>query len=176
MSAIAFPAPDAGILARRDAIISGLAKLVAADALITSEDERRPYETDALTAYRRMPLAVVLPSTTREVAAVLRYCSEQGVPVVPRGAGTSLAGGAIPQEDAVVIGVSKMNRILAIDYANRVAKVLRARPVLPARLLDRRQYRDELGRRPLPEIRRHHQQRAWGHPGHAGWEHRRDRR
>ena len=123
MSAIAFPAPDAGILARRDAIISGLAKLVAPDALITSEDERRPYETDALTAYRRMPLAVVLPSTTQEVAAVLRYCSEQGVPVVPRGAGTSLAGGAIPQEDAVVIGVSKMNRILEIDYANRVAKV-----------------------------------------------------
>lgn len=70
-----------------------------------------------------MPLAVVLPSTTQEVAAVLRYCREEGVPVVPRGSGTSLAGGAIPQEDAVVIGVSKMNRILAIDYANRVAQV-----------------------------------------------------
>ena len=123
MSAIAFPAPDAGILARRHTILAGLGRLVAPDALITSEDERRPYETDALTAYRRMPLAVVLPSTTREVAAVLRYCAEQGVPVVPRGAGTSLAGGAIPQEDAVVIGVSKMNRILEIDYANRVAKV-----------------------------------------------------
>jgi glycolate oxidase len=123
MSAIAFPVPDAGILARRDAIISGLSRLVAPEALITSADERRPYETDALTAYRRLPLAVVLPSTTQEVAAVLRYCSEQGVPVIPRGAGTSLAGGAIPQEDAVVIGVSKMNRILEIDYANRVAKV-----------------------------------------------------
>ncbi len=123
MSAIAFPAPDKSILARRDAIIAGLAPLVAPDALITAEDERRPYETDALTAYRRLPLAVVLPSTTQEVAAVLAYCSAQGVPVIPRGAGTSLCGGAIPQEDAVVIGVSKMNRVLSIDYADRVAKV-----------------------------------------------------
>lgn len=123
MSAIAFPIPRADILARRDEIIAGLKPLVAPDALITSDDERRPYETDALTAYRRMPLAVVLPSTTQEVAAVLSYCREQGVPVVPRGAGTSLAGGAIPQEDAIVIGVSKMNRILEIDYANRVARV-----------------------------------------------------
>ena len=123
MSAIAFPVPDAGILARRESIIAGLAGLVAPQALITSDDERRPYETDALTAYRRMPLAVVLPSTTQEVAAVLSYCREQGVPVIPRGSGTSLAGGAIPQEDAIVIGVSKMNRILEIDYANRVARV-----------------------------------------------------
>lgn len=123
MSAIAFPIPDQSILARRDAIIGGLARLVPAEALITAEDERRPYETDALTAYRRLPLAVVLPSTTAEVAAVLKFCGEQGVPVVPRGAGTSLAGGAIPQEDAVVIGVSKMNRILQIDYANRTATV-----------------------------------------------------
>ena len=123
MSAIAFPIPDQSILARREEIVSGLARLVAPAALITAEDERRPYETDALTAYRRLPLAVVLPSTTAEVAAVLKFCGEQGVPVVPRGAGTSLAGGAIPQEDAVVIGVSKMNRILQIDYANRTAKV-----------------------------------------------------
>ena len=93
MSAIAFPAPDAGILARRESIVAGLARLVPPQALITSDDERRPYETDALTAYRRLPLAVVLPSTTQEVAAVLRYCLEQGVPVVPRGSGTSLSGG-----------------------------------------------------------------------------------
>ena len=78
MSAIAFPLPDPGILARREEIVAGLAQLVAADALITAEDERRPYETDALTAYRRLPLAVVLPSTTQEVAAVLRFCGEQG--------------------------------------------------------------------------------------------------
>jgi glycolate oxidase len=123
MTGIAFPQPDGRILQRRDSIIQGLARLVPPEALITSEDERRPYETDAFTAYRRLPLAVVLPGTTAEVSAVLRFCSEQGVPVVPRGAGTSLAGGAIPQEDAVVIGVSRMNRILELDYANRTARV-----------------------------------------------------
>jgi glycolate oxidase len=123
MTAIAFPAPDAGILGRRDLILAGLARLVPPECLIMSEDERRAFETDAFTAYRRMPLAVVLPRTTAEVAAVLAYCHAEGVPVVPRGAGTSLCGGAIPQEDAVVIGVSKMNRILEIDYANRLARV-----------------------------------------------------
>ncbi len=123
MTAIAFPAPDAGIIARRPQIIEGLARLVAPEALITAEDEMRPYEADALTAFRKMPLAVVLPSTTEEVSAVLAFCSQAGVPVVPRGAGTSLVGGSTPQEDAVVIGVAKMNRILAIDYANRTARV-----------------------------------------------------
>jgi glycolate oxidase len=123
MSAIAFPAPDASIIARRPAILAGLAALVAPEALITHEDELRPYESDALTAFRKVPLAVVLPSTTEEVSAVLKFCSEAGVPVVPRGSGTSLVGGATPQEDAVVIGVSKMNRIIEIDYANRTAKV-----------------------------------------------------
>ncbi len=123
MTAIAFPAPDAGIIARRPQIIEGLARLVAPEALITAEDEMRPYEADALTAFRKMPLAVVLPSTTEEVSAVLAFCSQAGVPVVPRGAGTSLVGGSTPQEDAVVIGVAKMNRILEIDYANRTARV-----------------------------------------------------
>ncbi|MBY0297940.1 MAG: FAD-binding protein [Methylobacterium sp.] len=120
---IAFPSPDPDILARRDAIIAGLAPLVAPEALVTSEDERRAFETDGLTAYRKMPLAVVLPSTTEEVAAVMRYCHRQGVRVVPRGAGTSLAGGAIAQEDAVILGVAKMNQVLALDFANRTARV-----------------------------------------------------
>ena len=123
MSQIAFPVPDARILARRGEIIAGLAALIPADCLITSEDERRAFETDALTAYRRMPLAVTLPRNTAEVSAILRYCHEQGVNVVARGAGTSLAGGAIPQEDAVVVGVSKLNRILELNYADRTARV-----------------------------------------------------
>ena len=123
MNAIAFPRPDAGITGRRDIILADLSRLVPFDALITSENERRAFETDGLTAYRRMPLAVVLPRTTAEVSAVLRYCHENGVNVVPRGAGTSLCGGAIPQEDAVVIGLGKMNAILALDYANRTARV-----------------------------------------------------
>src|SRR5918997_1071318 len=120
---IRFPTPDARILARRDAIIEGLRPLVATEALIVSEDERRAFETDALTAYRKMPLAVVLPSTTEEVSAVLKFCHANSVKVVARGAGTSLAGGAIPQEDAIVLGVAKMNRVLEVDFANRTARV-----------------------------------------------------
>lgn len=123
MTTIAFPTPDPEILARRDAIWADLAKLVSADGLITSEDERRAFETDALAAYRQVPLAVVLPSSTEEVAAVLSYCNREGIKVIPRGAGTSLAGGAIPQPDAVVIGVSRMRRVIDIDYANRTARV-----------------------------------------------------
>jgi glycolate oxidase len=123
MNAIAFPIPSADILARREFILTGLAALLPKGSLVTSEDERRAFETDAFTAYRRVPLAVALPTTTAEVSAVLAFCHQNGVPVVPRGAGTSLAGGAIPQEDAVVIGLSKMNRILEIDYPNRLARV-----------------------------------------------------
>ncbi|RFB79704.1 FAD-binding oxidoreductase [Methylovirgula sp. 4M-Z18] len=123
MTAIAFPAPDATILARRGEIIAGLTQLVPAECLVTSDIEMRVFETDALTAYRRMPLAVVLPRNTQEVSAILRYCNDLHVPVIPRGAGTSLSGGAIPQEDAVVIGVAKMNRILEVDTFNRFIRV-----------------------------------------------------
>ncbi|HKH96366.1 MAG TPA: FAD-binding protein, partial [Beijerinckiaceae bacterium] len=96
---IPFPIPDAAVIARRDEIVRGLSGLVAPEALIVAEDERRAFETDGLTAYRRMPLAVVLPSTTAEVSAIMRYCHENRLKVVARGAGTSLAGGAIAQED-----------------------------------------------------------------------------
>ncbi|GGA41851.1 FAD-binding oxidoreductase [Pelagibacterium lentulum] len=123
MTAIAFAQPDAAILARRDAIVAGLAALVPSDVLITNPDECRAYETDAFTAYRRMPMAVLLPRSTQEVAAIMAFCQEQGVNVVARGAGTSLAGGAIPQEDAVVIGVSRLNRVLEFDRPNRTLKV-----------------------------------------------------
>src|SRR5215208_3153700 len=120
---IAFPKPDEAVIARRDQILTGLAQLVAPEALVTSEDERRAFETDALTAYRKMPLAVVLPSTTEEVSAVLRFCHQHGVKVVPRGAGTSLCGGAIAQEDAIILGVSKMNRVLEVDFESRTVRV-----------------------------------------------------
>ena len=93
------------------------------ECLVVSEDERRAFETDALTAYRRLPLAVVLPRSTEETSKVMAYLHQEGVKVVPRGAGTSLSGGAIPQEDAVVIGVSKMSKILEVDYADRIARV-----------------------------------------------------
>jgi glycolate oxidase len=123
MTDIAFPVPDAAILARREAIVAGLRAILPADCVVERLDERRAFETDALTAYRQVPLAVVLPRTTEEVAAVLRFLHGEGVPVIPRGAGTSLSGGSIPQEDAVVVCVAKMSHILDIDYANRTARV-----------------------------------------------------
>src|SRR5947209_16692529 len=123
MSAIAFPDLDRSILSRRDEIIAGLSALLPRECLVTSDDERRAFETDALTAYRKLPLAVALPRTTEEASAVMRYCFEHGVKVVARGAGTSLSGGAIPQEDAIVLCVAKMTRILSVDYANRTMRV-----------------------------------------------------
>ena len=123
MSRVVLPEPDRAIIARRDSIVADLRRLVGAEAIIADEVGRRAYETDALTAYRQLPLAVVLPGTTEEVARVLRYCHQWGIKVVARGAGTSLSGGALPAEDAVVIAVSRMHRVLDIDYVNRVARV-----------------------------------------------------
>jgi len=87
--------------------------------VIVDEDALRAYECDALSAYRQPPLIVVLPSTTEQVSTVLRYCHENGVKIVPRGAGTSLSGGALPLADAVTLGLGKFNRILDIDISNR---------------------------------------------------------
>ena len=123
MSMIAMPIPDRGVLARRDAIVTDLARLVSPGGLIADVDGRRAFETDGLTAYRCMPLAVVLPRTTEEVSRLLAYCHANKIKVVPRGAGTSLCGGALPAEDALVIGVSKMNKVLAVDVLNRTARV-----------------------------------------------------
>lgn len=117
------PPTDAAVLARRAAIIEGLRALVPGEGVIVEPRELRAYETDGLTAYRQIPLAVVLPSTTAEVAAVLRYCRDEKVKVVPRGAGTSLSGGALPLADGIVLGLGKFNRILEIDVANRCAVV-----------------------------------------------------
>ena len=117
------PAPNAAILARKAAICAKLAAVLPPDALISDPNETRAYECDALTAYRCAPLAAVLPRTTAEVAAVLRICHAEGVPVVPRGSGTSLAGGALPTADSVILGVSRMNAVLETDYDNRFIRV-----------------------------------------------------
>jgi glycolate oxidase len=113
------PAPDAAIIARRDEIAAALRQIVPGEGVIVSEPERRAFESDGLTAYRQPPLVVVLPSTVAEVSAVLRYCGDEGIKVVPRGAGTSLSGGALPLADGVLLGMAKFNRILDIDYGNR---------------------------------------------------------
>jgi glycolate oxidase len=113
------PTPDAAVLQRRAEIIEVLRQIVPGEGVIVSEPERRAYESDGLTAYRQLPFVVVLPSRVEEVAAVLRYCKEIGVKVVPRGAGTSLSGGALPLADGVLLGMAKFNRIIEIDYDNR---------------------------------------------------------
>jgi glycolate oxidase len=120
---LALPVPDRSVVRQRDSIVADLCRLVPADTIISDEDGRRAYETDALTAYRRLPLAVALPSSTEEVSRLLRYCHLNDIKVVARGAGTSLSGGALPAEDALVIGVSRMSRVLEVDAANRTARV-----------------------------------------------------
>ena len=117
------PAPKADVMARRDEIVAALAQLVPPTGLIHEALRLKPYETDGLPAYRQTPLAVVLPETTEQVAAVLKYCSQAGIRVIPRGAGTSLSGGALPMADSVVVGLMRMNHILDIDYADRAATV-----------------------------------------------------
>jgi glycolate oxidase len=121
--ALALPEPDRVVMRQRAAIVADLSKLVPPGTIIADEEGRRAYETDALTAYRRLPLAVALPHSTAEVSSLLRYCHANGVKVVARGAGTSLSGGALPAEDALVIGVSRMGRVLDIDTLNRTARV-----------------------------------------------------
>ncbi|WP_313527761.1 FAD-linked oxidase C-terminal domain-containing protein [Shinella sp.] len=123
MDQIGFLEPRPSVLSRRREIVADLIDLLPEGCLVHEPRELVPFETDAFVSYRRLPLAVALPETTQQVAAVLKYCHRYGVPVVPRGAGTSLSGGAIPQEDAVVIGLSKMARILDVDFANRTATV-----------------------------------------------------
>ena len=117
------PEPDADVLARRDRIVAALRALVPGEGVIAGEREMRPYESDGLTAYRQLPMVVVLPETTAQVSAVLRYCHDNGIKVVPRGAGTSLSGGALPLGDGVLLGMAKFNRICPIDYDNRLAVV-----------------------------------------------------
>ncbi len=100
-----------------------LVDIVGADALIADSSALRAYENDGLTAYRQPPALVALPASTAELSAVLACCHEMGVKVVPRGAGTSLSGGALPVADGIVVGLARFNRILDVDLENRCATV-----------------------------------------------------
>jgi glycolate oxidase len=117
------PAPNPAIIAKKARVVARLQAVLPAGAVIDDPAETRAYECDALTAYRCPPLAAVLPASTAEVAAVLRVCHEEGVPVVPRGSGTSLAGGALPTADCVILGVARMNGVIETDYENRFIRV-----------------------------------------------------
>ncbi len=120
---VLMPLFDEAVLARRGDIVVALRNIVPGEGVIASDEAMRPYESDGLTAYRQLPMVVVLPETTAQVAAVLAYCQREGVKVVPRGAGTSLSGGALPLGDGVLLGMAKFNRIREIDFDNRVAVV-----------------------------------------------------
>ncbi|WP_224823841.1 FAD-linked oxidase C-terminal domain-containing protein [Cognatishimia sp. MH4019] len=117
------PAPNATILSKKAKIVERLQSVLPKDAVIHDEAETRAYECDGLSAYKCPPLAAVLPSSTEEVSAILKICHEEGVPVVPRGSGTSLAGGALPTADSIILGVARLNDVIETDYENRVIKV-----------------------------------------------------
>ena len=120
--ALKMPEADQAVLARRGEIAAAL-KLIVPDGVIDDRDSLRVYESDGLTAYRQPPMLAVLPRTTDQVSQILRWCHAQGVKVVPRGSGTSLSGGALPLADAVLLGMARFNRVLEIDYADRLAVV-----------------------------------------------------
>src|ERR1700686_5641523 len=103
---VTMPVPDAQVLARRTAIVRALRAIVPGEGVIAAEQGMRPYESDGLTAYRQLPMVVVLPETTEQVSAILGFCHREGIKVVPRGAGTSLSGGALPLGDAVLLGLA----------------------------------------------------------------------
>lgn len=123
MSGLVMPKPDEVTMSRRAAIVAALQAIVPGEGVVDATNEMRVFESDALTAYRQLPLVVVLPQTVAQVSRVLKYCHEHNVKVVPRGSGTSLSGGALPLEDAVLLVMSRFNRILEIDYPNRAAVV-----------------------------------------------------
>jgi len=117
------PEPNPAILTRKADLVARLREVLPAEAVIDDVAETRAYECDALTAYKCPPMAVILPGSTEEVSRALAICHEMGVPVVPRGSGTSLAGGALPTADSVILGVARMAEVIETDYANRVIRV-----------------------------------------------------
>ncbi len=121
--AMKMPAPDPTLIARKAEIVRALSQIVPGEGVVSEPSDLVPFESDGLSAYRQAPIAVVLPDTTDQVARILAWCQTNGVKVVPRGAGTSLSGGALPLADSVVVGLSKFNRVLEVDYANRCAVV-----------------------------------------------------
>ncbi|OKL42435.1 FAD-linked oxidase C-terminal domain-containing protein [Pseudovibrio exalbescens] len=123
MSGIAMPKPSQELLRNKAQIVKDLQRIISGEGVICEEIELRPYETDALTAYRQIPLAVVLPETVEQVSQILKYCYANEVKVVPRGAGTSLSGGALPLADSVLMSMMKFNQILDIDLPNRAVVV-----------------------------------------------------
>jgi glycolate oxidase len=120
---VKMPELDPQVLAARDSVVRALRAIVPGEGVIAGEHDMRPYESDGLTAYRQLPMVVVLPDSTEQVSRVLSYCYAHNIRVVPRGAGTSLSGGALPLADGVLLGMAKFSRVREIDFDNRVAVV-----------------------------------------------------
>ena len=119
MTGLLMPAPDAATLSRRAEIVADMRIIVPGEGVVDNATAMRAFETDGLTAYRQLPMVVVLPETVAQVSRILKYCSERGIRVVPRGSGTSLSGGALPLQDAVLLVMSRFNRILEVNFPNR---------------------------------------------------------
>lgn len=119
MAGLVMPKADEATMARRAEIVAAMRDIVPGEGVVETVNQMRAFETDALTAYRQLPLVVVLPETVDQVSRILKYCNDNGVRVVPRGSGTSLSGGSLPLADAVLLVMSRFNRILEIDYPNR---------------------------------------------------------
>ncbi|QPC86831.1 FAD-binding protein [Mesorhizobium sp. NBSH29] len=119
MSGLIMPPPDQQTLARRAEIVADMRQIVPGEGVVDAVNSMRAFESDGLTAYRQLPLVVVLPETTAQVSRILTYCNQRGIKIVPRGSGTSLSGGALPLEDAVLLVMSRFNRVLDIDFDNR---------------------------------------------------------
>ncbi len=119
MTNLQMPKVEQSILSMKDKIVSDFENILESKNILFDDDEIRPYETDALAAYKQKPLIVVLPETVEQVSKILKYCNENKIKVVPRGAGTGLSGGSLPLADCVLLGMGKFNKILEIDYKNK---------------------------------------------------------
>jgi glycolate oxidase len=119
MSNIALPEIDQSTIDKKEYIFKKLKKITSSENILSHESEIKPYETDALAAYKQKPMGVVLPENTEEVSNILKFCYKENIKVIPRGAGTGLSGGALPLQDAILIVLTKFNKILEIDFNNK---------------------------------------------------------
>ena len=120
MSNLVMPKIDRKLITKKKDIVSDLKKIIKTENILYHEDEIRPYETDALSAYKQKPLLVVFPENTKEVSKVLSYCNQQRIKVVPRGAGTGLSGGALPLADSILLCLGKLIKLLILTIRTGV--------------------------------------------------------
>ena len=119
MTDLVLPKIDKSTIHKKDYIVKSLQKITNTNNVLSHGDEVKPYETDALAAYKQTPLVVVLPENTKEVSKILKFCNDENIKIIPRGAGTGLSGGALPLQDAIMLGLGKFNKILEIDFDNK---------------------------------------------------------